>query len=152
MTLSEIHIDLSVTEYPISFSLTETEISFVEENEEVFLTLAEILQDFEIIEERIWLTESVSQISFDFGNVIDRVVIESDVEIEEELVGTINNVNTIFTTSQDYREGTTKLFWNGIKMIPLFDFSEAGGNVILLCEPPSNITFTDKLTINYRTI
>lgn len=85
------------------------------------------------------------------GN-INIVNIQGDEVYEETLIGSIDGSNVFFTTTNEYRSGTTRLFINGLLQRRGIDYFERGGNSIELSEPPSNIGFIDELKIMYRGI
>jgi hypothetical protein len=77
-------------------------------------------------------------------------VISSEViYIEETLIGTINNININFTTSQNYLPNSTELFVNGLKQRRGTDYFENQNKQIQLSEAPQNVGFTDQITIKY---
>lgn len=69
--------------------------------------------------------------------------------IEEQLTGTIDGLNKIFTTTKNFRSGSAKVFINGIKQKPGVSFTETANNEITFSDAPTAIGFEDELFINY---
>ncbi|MEW6039931.1 MAG: hypothetical protein AB1633_00220 [Elusimicrobiota bacterium] len=69
--------------------------------------------------------------------------------IEETLVGVIDGVNKIFTTINNYKSGSTRIFINGLKQKRGIHYTESGPKEITFSEAPSNNGFNDELIINY---
>ena len=66
--------------------------------------------------------------------------------VYERLSGSIDNINTIFTTSFPYRQGSIMVFLNGLKESYV---SEIDSGTIELENPPSNIGFEDIVEAYY---
>lgn len=71
------------------------------------------------------------------------VFVALPIPVQEELIGTKNNNNRIFQTSNQFISGTTKVYLNGLKE---GYYVESDVNEITLEEPPHS---TDVLTIEY---
>lgn len=69
---------------------------------------------------------------------------------EENLIGTIDNTNKVFTTTNEYIANSTILFINGLKQRRGVDYTETGTKEITLDEAPMNIGIIDELRIMYR--
>lgn len=69
---------------------------------------------------------------------------------EENLIGTIDNANKVFTTTYEYVANSTILFINGLKQRRGVDFSETGIKEITLDDAPLNTGMIDELKIMYR--
>lgn len=69
--------------------------------------------------------------------------------IEEQLTGTINGINKIFTTQNNYQSGKTRVFINGLKQQLGVGYTESGPKEITFSDAPSNNGFNDVLIINY---
>jgi hypothetical protein len=67
-------------------------------------------------------------------------------EITEELVGTIDGSNAIFTTTQNFDPDTTIVFINGVKQKKPTHYNTIGTNVITFSDSPQ---VGDILEINY---
>lgn len=68
------------------------------------------------------------------------------VSISETPTGTINGINDTFTTSLDFIEGTLIVMLNGLE---ISEFTEIPTNQFQMTTPPSNIGFTDVVTVRY---
>lgn len=85
------------------------------------------------------------------GDLADDLIIQlSGGLYEENLIGTIDNANKVFTTTYDYVANSTILFINGLKQRRGTDFSETGTNEITLDDAPLNTGMIDELEIMYR--
>ncbi len=82
-------------------------------------------------------------------NVILREKFYSDVIVEETLTGTIDGNNCIFTSSKNFLAASTTVFINGLRQRRGIDFNETDNHTITFSEAPSNIGYTDNLTIIY---
>lgn len=69
--------------------------------------------------------------------------------IEEKLSGVIDGENTVFTTLNNYKSGSTRVFINGLKQTQGTSYVESGNRIITFSEPPSANGFEDELIINY---
>jgi len=69
--------------------------------------------------------------------------------IEETLIGTIDGVNKVFTTQNNFQSGKTRVYINGLKQKLGVGYTETGSNQITFSEAPSNNGFNDELIINY---
>ena len=69
--------------------------------------------------------------------------------IDELLAGNINNSNRIFITTYSYVAGTTRVYVNGLRQRNGIDFEETGDKEITFSEAPTNIGFTDYLSVTY---
>lgn len=58
--------------------------------------------------------------------------------VTRDLFGSIDGVNRLFTTPEDYEAGTVVLYTNGAMRVPDYDdgFEELGGNVVYLRTSP----------------
>ena len=70
--------------------------------------------------------------------------------VEEILTGVIDGVNKVFTTSDNYKSGSTKIWRNGLKQLSGTHYSETGVNEITFVDAPDAIGFEDILIINYK--
>lgn len=61
----------------------------------------------------------------------------------EALTGAKNGTNTVFTTADNFRAGSTAVYLNGLRE---FHYTEAGANQITLEDPPLS---GDSLRIDY---
>lgn len=66
--------------------------------------------------------------------------------VSEQLIGIVDGVNRIFTTSAPYISGSISVFVNGIKES---GFVKTNETTITLDEAPSNVGFTDKIEAIY---
>ena len=104
---------------------------------------------------RCYLGSIVIQTSDDYTNDVKaRIVGFSNLllpitreDITEMLTGEIDNVKTIFTTSQPYVSGKISVLLNGLKE---YYFSEINETTVQLNTPPSNSGFTDILECVYK--
>jgi len=69
--------------------------------------------------------------------------------IDELLAGNINNSNRIFMTSYSYISGSARVYVNGLLQRNGIDFEETGDKEITFSEAPTNIGFTDYLSVTY---
>ena len=69
---------------------------------------------------------------------------------EENLIGTIDNTNKIFTTTYAYIANSTIIYINGLRQRRGTDFTESGTQQITLGDPPLNTGMIDELRIIYR--
>ncbi len=67
----------------------------------------------------------------------------------ETLIGTIDNVNKIFTTINNFKKNSSQVFINGLRQTLESHYTESGANEITFSEAPSNVGFQDELIINY---
>jgi len=107
------------------------------------------LSDITVIEYNLdFTTEDDSAITLEVlgGNV---TVITSGTQIEEELIGAINGINKVFTTTYNMMPGSAKVFINGIKQTSGTDFVESAINAVTFSDAPNTVGFEDKLIINY---
>lgn len=71
--------------------------------------------------------------------------------IIEQATGTVNGVNTVFSTSKKYTSGTLRVELNGQKLIKNIDFTETTDQVFTLADAPLNtLGYTDKVTVEYE--
>ena len=70
-------------------------------------------------------------------------------QVSEQLSGTVNGENRVFSTSKAYKPGTIVVFVNGIRES---NFLEADQTTIILDEAPSNAGFTDKIETIYTSL
>ncbi len=73
----------------------------------------------------------------------------SDLRTQERLTGIINGVNKVFTTTENFVAGSTKVFINGLRQELGVDYTETDDNEITFQDAPSNTGFTDVLLIEY---
>ena len=66
--------------------------------------------------------------------------------INEVPSGIINGSNTIFTTAHNFVSGTTQIYWNGLRQIITYSYSETGANQITFTDAPRSGTI---LMIDY---
>lgn len=65
--------------------------------------------------------------------------------------GTVNGINTVFTTSKKYTSGTLRVELNGQKLIKGIDFTETTDQSFTLGTAPLNtLGYTDKVTVEYE--
>ena len=78
------------------------------------------------------------------SDIIDRMQSDYDANI----TGTRNSVNKIFTLSQSFISGTTRVFVNGIRYTPgaSYDYVETGTNQITFTNAPDS---GDLITVDY---
>lgn len=84
-----------------------------------------------------------------FGNFLSPTipsVATSYEEINEELIGIIDNVNNTFTTSFNFDPNTTVVFINGIKQNKPVHYNTVGFNTVFFADSP---LVGDILEINY---
>lgn len=60
--------------------------------------------------------------------------------------GTRDGVNAAFTTTQNYRTGTTAVFRNGLREVRGVGYTETGANTITFSAPP---LVSDDIAIDY---
>ena len=70
--------------------------------------------------------------------------------VEEILTGVIDGVNKIFTTANNFKAGSTKVFKNGLKQVLGVHYTETDTNEITFVDAPDAIGFEDILIINYK--
>ena len=78
------------------------------------------------------------------SDIIDRM--QSD--YDSNITGSRNSVNKIFTLSQSFISGTTRVFVNGIRYTPgaTYDYVETGNNQITFTNAPDN---GDLIVVDY---
>lgn len=69
--------------------------------------------------------------------------------INEPLIGAINNVNKVFTTTYNIKLNSSQVFVNGIRQNIEAHYVESGANEITFSDAPSNVGYEDELIINY---
>lgn len=116
-------------------------------------------------ETTVILTDEITEVSIDLNGEtttaqinedVTAVTLEGGVNIytitnniyEEQLTG-IDNVTTIFTTTYNYLENTTQLYYNGVKLLRGTDYNESIPNTISLQFTPKTTGFADTLIIQY---
>jgi hypothetical protein len=69
-------------------------------------------------------------------------------DYNDDIIGAKDGVNNIFTTSNNYRTGTTKVYRNGLRMTKgaTYDYIESSANTITFAQAPDN---GDILLIDY---
>lgn len=68
----------------------------------------------------------------------------------ESLIGSIDGINKIFTTTFNYELNSTIVFINGLKQKLNISYFENGTNEIEFDEAPSDLGFEDDLFIIYK--
>ena len=104
---------------------------------------------------RCYLGSIVIQTSDDFTNEVKARIVgfsntlwpDTREYITEMLTGEIDNVNTIFTTSEPYVSGKISVLLNGLKE---YYFSEINETTVQMNTPPGNTGFTDILECVYK--
>ena len=69
--------------------------------------------------------------------------------VQEELTGTIDGINLIFTTVNTFAANSTQIFINGLLQRKHIDYIEAHNNQIIFSQAPLANGFTDYLTAIY---
>lgn len=93
-------------------------------------------------------SEESEQITLEFP--IGNVEIKSELlRVEENLIGEIDGINKVFTTTDKYLSGTTQVFVNGLKQKRGSAYTESGEKEITFSDAPSTEGFEDELIINY---
>jgi hypothetical protein len=69
--------------------------------------------------------------------------------IDEVLLGVVNNSNRVFTTSNSFLLGSTRISVNGLKQRNGIDFTETGDKEITMDEAPNTSGFADHLSVTY---
>lgn len=110
------------------------------------ITRVVVTEDVEnvVVVEEITATEVISE--YEVANITLEV---NSIEVIEALTGTIDNENTVFTTTYSYIPESTKVFINGLKLQLGEDYTESGDKEITFDIAPQNFSFTDKLEIIY---
>jgi len=69
----------------------------------------------------------------------------------EQAIGTVDNINTNFSTSRKYISGTLEVQLNGQILIKDVDFSETSDTSFTMITPPSNdLDYTDVIMVEYQ--
>ena len=71
-------------------------------------------------------------------------------EAAEQLQGPVNNINTIFTTTQNFITNSAKVYINGLLQQKDTSYTENNNNQIIFSEAPNTSGFPDYLFISYR--
>lgn len=67
----------------------------------------------------------------------------------ETLIGAIDNVNKVFTTTDNFKANSSQVFINGLRQKLGTHYVESGANEITFSDAPSNVGYQDELIINY---
>jgi hypothetical protein len=72
------------------------------------------------------------------GNEVEVQISSTDGRYNQELIGVIDGINTVFSTSEKYLLGTTRIYQNGLrlKLGAEFDYIEVDDQTIQFTEPP----------------
>lgn len=71
--------------------------------------------------------------------------------IRENAIGSINSINTVFTTGHKYISGTLRVELNGQKLIKDDDFTETNSTTFTMVDAPINdLGYVDKLVVEYQ--
>ncbi|MGI0060368.1 MAG: hypothetical protein ACREBJ_11445 [Nitrosotalea sp.] len=71
--------------------------------------------------------------------------------IAEGATGTVNGINTVFSSSNKYISGTIRVYLNGQRLIKDTDFTETTDQSFTLIDAPLNtLGYTDKIEIEYE--
>lgn len=72
-------------------------------------------------------------------------------DYNNQITGIKNSVNLTFSTSQNFKPGSLKIYMNGLRLTPgaTFDYVETGANIFQINYAPDS---TDILIAEYETI
>ena len=91
------------------------------------------------------ITNSGSRVSFQVASG----TVNINNTVNEVLIGAINNVNKVFTTTYNFKANSSQIFINGLRQTLGSHYTESGVNEITFSDAPSNVGFEDELIINY---
>ena len=73
----------------------------------------------------------------------------TEVIVDETATGTINGLNKIFTTTNDYISGSLSVFLNGLQQSKPGDYTETTANSFTFLNSPTSGANPDIVTVRY---
>ena len=73
-------------------------------------------------------------------------IIRPFIQIKESPAGLINNVNSLFSTTQNFKNNSLSVFLNGLELEENEDYNIVSVNMFLLTTPP---LINDKIIVKY---